>query len=146
MRRSAPTPPANFDPAVRATSSSHPLTTVAVMDARPALGRLGEDAAADLYVELGFEIVERNYRCVGGEIDVIATDGKVLVFCEVKTRRTDRWGDPSEAVGYRKQQRLRRLAATWLAERRAGLPVRFDVISILADGNGLTIEHLPDAF
>lgn len=117
------------------------------MDQRSVLGRSGEDAAVSLYENLGFEIVARNYRCASGEIDVIATDGDVLVFCEVKTRRTAYWGEPSEAVGFKKQQRLRRLAAGWLSEKGGcRLPVRFDVVSILAGDDGLKVEHIPHAF
>lgn len=117
------------------------------MDARPALGRLGEDAAADLYEGLGFEVVERNYRCSAGELDLIASDRRILVFCEVKTRRTDRWGEPSEAVGFKKQQRIRRLAASWLADRGGfRLPIRFDVVSVLVTAGGVSVEHIPDAF
>lgn len=117
------------------------------MDPRPALGQLGEDAAAEHYERLGFEVVERNYRCAAGELDLILTDGKVLVFCEVKTRRTAYWGEPSEAVGYKKQQRIRRLAAAWLSEKGGcRLPIRFDVVSIVAADSGLKIEHIPHAF
>src|SRR5919106_435525 len=75
------------------------------MDARPELGRRGEDLAESVYRRLGFDIVQRNYRCRQGEIDLIARRGRVLVFCEVKTRRTDMWGTPAEAVGFRKQAR-----------------------------------------
>ncbi len=117
------------------------------MDARPALGRQGEDAAADLYMRTGFRVVDRNYRCRAGELDLVVSDGRVLVFCEVKTRRSDRWGDPSEAVGFKKQQRIRRLAAAWLAERGSPrLTVRFDVVSVLVTDQKVTVEHIPDAF
>jgi putative endonuclease len=117
------------------------------MDARPALGRAGEDLAADLYRRLGFVIVERNYRCSHGEIDVIARRSGTLVFCEVKTRTTDRWGQPSEAVGAVKQARLRRLAAQWLGERRPGpVQVRFDVVSVIVRGGNTEVAHIPNAF
>jgi putative endonuclease len=117
------------------------------MDDRPALGRRGEDAAAEFYERSGFSVLERNYRCAAGELDVVASDGTVLVFCEVKTRRSAHWGEPSEAVGFKKQRRIRRLAATWLAEKGGcRLRIRFDVVSILASDGSLTIEHIPDAF
>jgi len=117
------------------------------MDTRPGLGRCGEDAACGVYEQLGFEIVERNHRCSLGEIDVIARRGNLLVFCEVKTRRTDRWGDPSEAVHPRKQARLRRLAGHWLATNAPGsVSVRFDVVSVIVRDGRTEVEHLPDAF
>ncbi len=117
------------------------------MDARPALGKCGEDAACELYDRLGFEVVERNHRCSLGEIDVIARRERLLVFCEVKTRRTDRWGEPSEAVHPRKQARLRRLAGHWLAENAPGsVDVRFDVVSVIVRDGHTELEHLPDAF
>ncbi|MGH2731150.1 MAG: YraN family protein [Actinomycetota bacterium] len=117
------------------------------MDARPALGRAGEDLAADLYRRLGFVVVGRNYRCAHGEIDLVARRGRTLVFCEVKTRTTDRWGQPSEAVGAVKQARLRRLAAHWLGECRPGpVQVRFDVVSVIVRGARTEVTHIPDAF
>lgn len=117
------------------------------MDARPALGRSGEDAAVQLLEDKGFTIVERNFRCRAGELDVIARNGRTLVFCEVKTRRTDRWGDPSEAVGWRKQQRLRQLAALWLQAHRPGrVEVRFDVVSVIVGDRDVYVTHIPDAF
>lgn len=117
------------------------------MNARQQLGRDGEAAAARHYLDSGFEIVECNYRCPVGEIDVIARRGRLIVFCEVKTRRTDRFGAPSEAVNHVKQARLRRLAAHWMRERRPGsVEVRFDVVSVIVGPAGPQITHLPDAF
>lgn len=117
------------------------------MHARSRLGRRGEDAACDLYRRLGYEVVERNYRSGRGEIDVVARRGETLVFCEVKTRRTDEWGAPAEAVDHAKQARLRRLAAAWMAERRPGyVDVRFDVVSVIVRGDETDVTHVPDAF
>jgi putative endonuclease len=117
------------------------------MHARSRLGRSGEDAACDLYRRLGFQVVERNYRAGRGEIDVVARRGDTLVFCEVKTRRTDAWGVPAEAVDYAKQTRLRKLAAAWLADRRPGcVDVRFDVVSVIVRGDQTDVTHVPDAF
>jgi putative endonuclease len=117
------------------------------MDPRPQLGRDGEDLASDLYERAGYTVLERNFRCSSGEIDVIAARDNTIVFCEVKTRRTDRWGEPSEAVNHRKQARLRRLAAIWLAERRPGpVDVRFDVVSVIVAGGASRVTHLEDAF
>lgn len=118
------------------------------MDARLGLGRCGEDLACDLYAGLGFEVVDRNWRCRSGEIDVIVRRGDLVVFCEVKTRRSGRFGGPVAAVGAEKQRRLRRLAAGWLAERRPGrVRVRFDVVSVIVRSAGTPeVMHLPDAF
>lgn len=117
------------------------------MDARPHLGRRGEDLAAEHLARLGLTVVERNFRCREGEVDIVATGAGVVVFCEVKTRRTNRWGEPCEAVDARKQERLRRLAARWLRERRPGaVDVRFDVVSIVARGPVPELVHIADAF
>jgi putative endonuclease len=117
------------------------------MDARPQLGRRGEDLAESVFRRLGFDIVQRNYRCKHGEIDLIARRGRVLVFCEVKTRKTDMWGTPAEAVGLRKQSRLRQLAAVWLAGHAVGrVQVRFDVVSVIVRPDRSEVTHIPDAF
>jgi putative endonuclease len=117
------------------------------MDARSGLGRQGEDLAESVFLRLGFDVVQRNYRCKHGEIDLIARRGRMLVFCEVKTRRTDMWGMPAEAVGPRKQFRLRRLATAWLAEHAVGrVQVRFDVVSVIVRPERSEVTHIPDAF
>jgi putative endonuclease len=114
---------------------------------RGTLGNGGEDIAADYLERRGYEVVERNFRCRSGELDIVARDGDTLVFCEVKTRRTDRWGAPSEAVNRGKQGRLRRLGAAWLATRGASVTdVRFDVVSVVVFDEGPVVEHLIDAF
>ena len=97
-------------------------------------GRRGEDLAADWYRCHGYEVVARNWRCPIGELDLIVRRGRVLVVCEVKSRRTDTFGPAAAAVGPAKQQRLRRLAAVWLANSRGKwLDVRFDVVAITGD-------------
>ena len=117
------------------------------MDTRSDLGRTGEDLAARLYEEDGYRIVTRNFRCRQGEIDIIATKGGTVVFCEVKTRSTDFFGDPVEAVKPTKQARLRRLGAVWLSQNPApGMALRFDVVSVIADRQGTRVRRLEDAF
>jgi putative endonuclease len=98
-------------------------------------GQRGEERAAGWYLARGYEIVARNWRCPVGEIDLIARRGRLLVVCEVKARRSDAFGVPALAVGTAKQQRLRRLAAAWLASDRCGrdVEVRFDVVAVTGD-------------
>lgn len=99
---------------------------------RKRLGERGEDAATAYLMRAGMSIVERNWRCDVGEIDIIALDGDTLVFCEVKTRRTQSKGTPSDAVSGAKQRRYARLAAAYLQSAGlSDLPVRFDVVAIL---------------
>jgi putative endonuclease len=107
---------------------------------RVALGAWGEALAAAWYEEHGYQVLDRNWRCSAGELDVVACRGRTTVFCEVKTRTSSAFGSPAEAVTPAKQARIRRLAMRWLAAtpRRRGL-VRFDVASVL-DGQLQMIE------
>jgi putative endonuclease len=100
-----------------------------------ATGTQGEEAAARWYEARGYTIVARNWRCPDGELDLVVARRGELVFCEVKTRASTRYGTPAEAVTPTKQRRLRRLAARYLAEAAPpGAPrqLRFDVASVLA--------------
>lgn len=111
------------------------------------LARAGEAAAAEYLEAHGLRILERNFRCKVGEVDLVAVDGHALVFVEVKTRRGTAFGRPSEAVGPAKQARLRRLAAWYLAEKRPPhRDVRFDVVEVLGRPGAFRITHLPSAF
>ena len=102
------------------------------------------------------QVLDRNWRCRDGEIDLVVLDGAVLAFVEVKTRSSTRFGDPAEAVTPAKAARLRRLAIRWLAAQRdTGDPlpwteIRFDVVSIVrpaGGGSGVpTVRHLKAAF
>lgn len=111
---------------------------------RAALGRYGEDVAARHLAQAGLEVLERNYRCELGELDIVAREGRVLVVCEVKTRRGTGFGTPAEAVTPQKVRRLRRLAACWMRERDAHPDaVRIDVVSVLRGRRGpALVEHL----
>ena len=97
------------------------------------LGDYGEALARRVYEQAGYEVLAQNWRGDAGEIDlVLARDGCVVV-CEVKTRATERYGVPAEAVDWRKQRRLRTLAAEFLAATRPSCrTVRFDVVSIVS--------------
>lgn len=117
------------------------------------LGSYGERMAVRYLTDKGLAVLEQNWRCDLGEIDIVARDGGCLVVCEVKTRRSTTFGQPIEAVDHRKLARLRRLAAAWLAERRAvGSPVpgvagiRVDVVGVLRPRRGpCRIEHVVGA-
>src|SRR5271166_2442976 len=122
-------------------------------DPRQALGKLGEQLAAEHLVRRGFQILERNYRTRWGELDIVACDGRVLTFCEVKTRRLrpDSVLGPFDSIRARKQSRVRRMAGAWMREHdeRAFMPViRCDAIAVSFDRHGrlLGIEHLEGAF
>ena len=114
------------------------------MRAKDVLGRHGEDVAAGYLQARGLQIVERNWRCPDGEIDIVAFDGDALVIAEVKTRKSLAYGHPFEAVGADKLARLRRLATAWCRARGLVMPVcRVDVIAVLDDGSGEpVVEHL----
>lgn len=121
-------------------------------DPRRTIGATGELLAVEHLERLGYEIVERNYRTRWGELDIVARDGATLAFCEVKTRRAGgRAGGPLDAVGAGKQARVRRMAASWLSQRRdrpyAG-SIRFDAIGVTLDGAGrlVSLSHLEGAF
>lgn len=99
---------------------------------KKALGAYGETLTARWYQAHGYAVVARNWRCREGEIDLIVTRGDTVVFCEVKTRSSDAFGAPAEAVGWKKQRKLRVLAAIWL-ETSGVHPrtIRFDVAGVL---------------
>ncbi|MFG2529856.1 YraN family protein [Streptomyces sp. NPDC048516] len=111
---------------------------------RRALGRYGEDLAARRLIEAGMRILDRNWRCRDGEIDIVAADGDALVVCEVKTRRAGWYEHPMAAVRPEKTARLRLLAERWL-ERHGGPPpggVRIDVIGVLLPARGApVVQH-----
>jgi putative endonuclease len=116
--------------------------------AKDALGRYGEELAARYLTEAGLEVVDRNWRCPAGDLDLIAREGAVLVVCEVKTRRSDAYGGPFSAITVPKLQRLRRLAVAWLEADDRPEPVRpreirVDVIGVWAPFGGRPrVEHL----
>lgn len=111
--------------------------------ARRSLGAAGEAAAARWYESHGYDVVDRNWRCRAGEIDLVAADGTCIVFCEVKTRSSEKFGRPAEAVTLAKQRRLRELALRWLAAHTFhGARLRFDVAEVSAG----EVRVIADAF
>lgn len=100
-------------------------------DPRQALGRRGEDLVARWYEAAGYTVLDRNWRCRAGELDLVLQRGRTVVFCEVKTRSSNRFGAPVEAVTATKQRRLRSLGAQWLAATGRRGDVRFDVASVM---------------
>jgi putative endonuclease len=105
------------------------------------VGRAGEDAAAAWYEHRGYRVLDRNWRVRAGEIDLVCTSGDVVVFCEVKTRTSPRFGRGLEAVDRRKQQRIRAVALQWL-DRAPGHydQVRFDVADVDHEGRVEVVE------
>ena len=127
------------------------------MHDRKRLGALGEELAAEHLGRLGYRVLERNVRTHEGEIDLIAFDGRVLVFAEVKTTRASGAGRRREAVPLdwlrpRQQLRIRRMARAWLAdphrERPRAVELRFDAVGVVVDVRGrlLALEHLEGAW
>jgi putative endonuclease len=112
--------------------------------AAQARGRFGEGEAARWYVRRGFTVLDRNWRCDLGEIDLVVCRPGLVVVVEVKARRNDDFGGPLHAISRAKQLRLRRLAARWLAEHRddldAQLGVRYELRLDLAAVTGVTVE------
>jgi putative endonuclease len=117
---------------------------VVSVNPKDVLGRRGEQIATEYLERAGMRILDRNWRCAGGEIDIVAAEGQVLVICEVKTRSGTRYGTPLEAITRAKRTRLRRLAALWLAGHGVLFDeVRIDVIGLISDRSGrYQVEHV----
>jgi len=116
------------------------------MAAKDELGRAGEQAAGTYLQERGWQLLDRNWRCREGEVDIVADDGRELVVVEVKTRASDLFGHPFEAVDARKLGRLWRLARAWCTahpDEARGRRVRVDAVAVLGRGP-FAIEHLRD--
>lgn len=118
------------------------------MAAKDDLGRHGEDLAAQFLADAGYTLIDRNWRCPRGEIDLVARDGNDTVFVEVKTRSSTAFGHPFEAITAQKIARLKRLAGVWCEAHpyRRGV-IRIDAISVIAPaGHAPVIEHLRRIF
>lgn len=111
------------------------------------LGKAGEDEAVSFLNKQGFKILERNYRCCYGEIDIIAMEKGTIVFAEVKTRKTLTYGLPQAAVDFRKQQQISRSAANYTAQKKIkNMPLRFDVVAVNLADDKIKIELIRNAF
>lgn len=112
-----------------------------------ASGDEGEQIAQQFLAARGFQILEMNYRYGKGEIDIVCMDGDVLVFCEVKMRKTDQYGDPEYAITPRKQAQVRKIAAAYLYEHDIeDQECRFDVVAIKRIGGIQEVNYIPNAF
>ncbi len=123
------------------------LSFVFRRDSRKELGKAGEVAAERFLRRQRYAIIERNYRCPLGEIDLVALDGRVVVFVEVRSRTSTRFGSPLESINRRKQEQVIKTALHFLSRHRLhAREARFDVIGIKWEGNRAGIEHLKNAF
>lgn len=110
-------------------------------------GRIGEDVAVSYLEKKGYRILQRNYRFEHGEIDIIVEDGNILVFVEVKARRSKEFGEPEDSVTTRKREKIRSTANGYLFENNIDdKECRFDVVAIDYQGNKTEIRHIIDAF
>lgn len=109
-------------------------------------GKIGEDLAVELLVRKGYKILDRNWRSGHKEIDIVAMDGDILVAVEVKTRKTNNYGEPDIAVGVLKQRLLIWAADAYIRYHNLDVDVRFDVVSIVITDTRHIIEHIEDAF
>ena len=118
------------------------------MAAKDVLGARGEDIAATALTAAGMLVIDRNWRCAQGEIDIVAVDGVDTVFVEVKTRSSVQFGHPFEAITAQKLARLRRLAAAWCEAHPGNYDrIRVDAIAVIAPAIGEpTVEHLKRVF
>jgi putative endonuclease len=116
-------------------------------DSRIGTGKKGEDIAVEYLKQAGYRILERNYRCIFGEIDIVARDGDTTVLVEVKSRRSERFGPPQASVGPAKQRKLSMLALHYLKDKRLlNGNARFDVVAVMLSPSGHRVELIPNAF
>ncbi|HEY4458294.1 MAG TPA: YraN family protein, partial [Pseudonocardiaceae bacterium] len=131
-----PAPPPSQNPAPKEPNPAHEL------------GRRGEDLVAQFVKAAGFTVLCRNWRCREGELDILATDGDMLVVCEVKTRTTDEFGTPADAMNAKKIRRIKEATNRWLREYRIPyVPVRYDLAEVRWPRTGdPQLQYRRDAF
>lgn len=114
---------------------------------RKKFGTAGEESACRFLEDRGYRILARNFRNSLGEIDVIAKQGQTICFIEVKARASDRFGDPAQAVSFHKRRKISQVALAYLkANRLTDVDARFDVVSVLGEGENAVVELIEDAF
>lgn len=110
------------------------------------LGNKGEQLAVDFLIENGYDIVERNYRFDRAEVDIMAKKDQILAIIEVKTRSTSDFGDPQDFLKPKQIQRIVKAVDEYVIENKLNVEVRFDIIAIVKEKNGFSVEHLENAF
>lgn len=116
-------------------------------DGRIRTGKRGEELAVAYLKSKGYMIIERNHKCLFGEIDIVAKDGNTIVFVEVKSRKSENFGDPQTAVGWEKKRKISRIALKYLEEKHLyPCDARFDVVAVKMLPAGNTIELIQNAF
>lgn len=117
------------------------------MGQKQVIGKYGEQIAAKYLQDRGYQIIEQNWRCDLGEIDLIAKNKSTIVFVEVKTRNGVGYGHPFEAITKTKVHRMRQLAAAWCAQHeKSGFQIRLDAVAVLIRDGRVAIEHLKQVF
>lgn len=115
---------------------------MAIKGEKRRLGFFGERKAAKYLKKNGYKILERNFRCPAGEVDIIAEKGETVAFVEVKTRTSDAFGLPNEAVNFRRQRRYVNAARYYFSGREIDVTIRFDIIEVTRDG----VNYIESAF
>ena len=116
------------------------------MNSSQELGKKGEDLAKKFLTNLNYSIIETNWRYGHLEIDIIAENATTIVFCEVKTRSSDKMGNPEDFVTIQKQRNMIKAANHYVLKKCLNKEVRFDIISIIENRKGDTVQHIPGAF
>lgn len=118
------------------------------MEPRKQMGNTSEDIALDYFTEHGYQLIQRNFQCKAGEIDLIVQKDDTLVFVEVRSRTGNQYGEPSETVNRKKQEKIKKTARYYLYcnQYLEKYYSRFDVISIVWQNGSPAIEWIPDAF
>jgi len=110
-------------------------------------GKIGEEICARYLKNKGYKILQRNYRCQIGEVDIIAFYKKAYIFVEVKTRTSKKFGLPFESVDKRKQRKVKNVALFYLKNQNIkDFNCRFDVFSVIMENNDFTVDHIKNAF
>ena len=119
---------------------------MAIKGEKRRLGAYGEALAAAYLKKHGYKIIKRNYKCPLGEVDIIAAKDDVVAFTEVKTRTSDYFGLPNEAVDKKRQQRYKNCVKYYFSGREIDVTVRFDIVEVFVAPGGVEINHIENAF